>query len=149
MVKGKGHRIDSGKILVVEKVLLTRQPSALATEIGGKRPDDRVEDWDRRHLNSSAPFLQQLAKRVTNQSEQNNALVRLDSGDDALNLTPRPDHTPDVLDRLRSVELHKAGSGYGMHGFSGGIRNQMKMKSRHSGQNRDNRVIPAALCIIQ
>ena len=86
MVKGKGHRIDSGKILVVEKVLLTRQPSALATEIGGQRPDHRVEDGDRRHLNPSAAFLQQLTKRVTNQREQNNALVRLDSGDDALNL---------------------------------------------------------------
>ena len=127
MVEGKGHCIDSGEILVVEKVLLTRQPSALATEIGSQRPDHRVEDGDRRHLNPSAAFLQQLTKRVTNQREQNDAPVRLDPGDNPLNLTARPDHTPDVLDRLRSVELHKAGSGYGMHGFSGGIGNQMQM----------------------
>src|ERR1700751_1593534 len=138
MVEGKGHCIDSGEKLVVEKVLLTRQPAALATEIGGQRPDHRIEDGDHRHLNPSAAFLQQLTKRVTNQREQNDAPVRLDPGDDPVNLTARPDHTPYVLDRLRSVKLHKAGSSYGMHGFSGGIRNQMQMKSRHSGQSRDD-----------
>jgi hypothetical protein len=43
-----------------------------------------------------------------------------------------------MLDWLRPIELHKAGSGHGMHGFSGGIRNEMKMKSRHSGPSRDD-----------
>jgi hypothetical protein len=43
-----------------------------------------------------------------------------------------------MLDRLRLIELDKAGSGYRMHGFSGRIRNEMKMKSRHSGQSRDD-----------
>jgi len=92
---------------------------------------------DRRHLDSSAAFLQQLAKRVTNQGEQNNPPVRLDAGDDPIDLTARPDHAPDMFDRLRPVELDEAGSGHRMHGFSGGIRNEMKMKSRHSGESRD------------
>ena len=61
MVEGKGHRVDSGEILVVEKVLLTGQPSAVATEIGGQRPDDRIEDRYRRDRDPSTAFLEQLA----------------------------------------------------------------------------------------
>jgi hypothetical protein len=133
MVEGKGHRIDSGEILVVEEVLLSRQPSALAAEVGGQGPDHRIEDRDRRHLDSSAAFLQQLAKRITDQGKQNDTLVRLDTGDYPIDLTARSHHAPDMLDRLRLIELHKTGSGHRMHCLSGGIRNQMKMKPRHVG----------------
>ena len=54
-----------------------------------------------------------------------------------------------MFDRLRLVELHKAGSGHRMYGFASGIRNKMKMKACHNGQNRNDQVIPAALCIIR
>jgi hypothetical protein len=36
-----------------------------------------------------------------------------------------------------------------MYSFASGIRDKMKMKSRHNGQSRDDRVIPAVLCIIR
>ena len=137
MVEGKGHRIDSGEILVVEEVLLTRQPAALTTEIRGQRPDNRIEDRDRRHLNPSAAFLQQLAKCVADQGEQNHTSVRLDTGDDPIDLTARPHHTPDMLDRLRPVELHQAGSGDRMDRLAGRIRNKMKMNSHHRVRSRD------------
>ena len=149
VVEGKGHSIDSGKILVVEEVLLPRQPSALATEIGSQCPDDRIEHRDRRHLDSSAAFLQQLAKRITDQGKQNDAPVRLDTGNYPINLTPRSHHAPDMLDRLRVVELHKAGSGHRVHCLPGGIRYEMKMKPRHVRQNHTGRVIPSGLCIVR
>jgi hypothetical protein len=132
MVECKGHGVDSSEILVVEEVLLAGQPSALATEIRGQGPDNRIEDRDRRHLNSSAAFLEQLAKRVTNQGEQNDTAVCFNAGNNPIDLTACPDHAPDMLDRLRLVELHKAGSGHRMYGFASGIRDKMKMKSRHN-----------------
>jgi hypothetical protein len=54
-----------------------------------------------------------------------------------------------MLNRLRAIELHKAGPGHGMNGFSGGIRNEMEVKTRHQHTSQADRVIPAALCIIR
>jgi hypothetical protein len=36
-----------------------------------------------------------------------------------------------MLDRLSVIELHEAGPGHRMHGFSGGIRNEVKVKAGH------------------
>jgi hypothetical protein len=82
-------------------------------------------------LDFTAAFLQQLPKCITDQGEQNDTPVRLDPGDDPIDLAARPHHAPNMLDRLRSVELHKAGSGHRMDGFSRRIGNEMEVKSRH------------------
>jgi hypothetical protein len=149
MVEGKSHRIDSSEILIIEEVLLTRQPAALATEIGGQRPNHWIEDRDCRHLDTPAAFLQRLTKHIADQGEQNDTPICFDPGDNPINLTARPNHAPDMLNWLRAVKLHKASPGHRMNGFSGGIRNEMEMKTRHKQPSHAGRVIPAALCIIR
>ena len=149
MVEGKSHRVNSGEILIVEEVLLTRQSTALATEIGGQRPDDRIKDRDCRHLDTPTAFLQRLTKCIADQGEQNDTPICFDPGDNPIDLTARPDHAPDMLNRLRAIELHEAGPGHGMNGFSGGIRNEMEMETRHQQSSHADRVIPSALCIIR
>jgi hypothetical protein len=129
-------------------VLLARQPAALATEIGSQCPNDRIEDRDCRHLDTPAAFLQILAKHITDQGEQNDTHICFDPSNNPIDLTTRPDHAPDMLNRLRAIELHKAGPGHGMHGLSGGIRNEMEVKTRHQHTSQANRVILATLCII-
>jgi hypothetical protein len=142
VVEGKGHRIDSGEILIVEEVLLARQPAALATKIGGQSPNDRIKDRDCWHLDTPATFLQRLAKHIADQSEQDDTLVCVDAGDHSIDLTTRPDHAPDMLDRLRPIELHKAGPRHGMNGLSGGIRNEMEVKTRHQNTTKPPELSP-------
>ena len=74
--------------------------------------------------------------------------IGLDPGDHPIDLAARAHHAPDMLDRLRAIELHKAGPCHGMNGFSGGIGNEMQMKAGH-GEQLARQVIPAALCIIR
>ena len=128
MVDREGHRVDAREILAVEQVLLARQSAALAPEIGAERADHRVEHRDRRHLQSAAALLQDLPQRLVDHREQDDAGIGLDPGDDALDLGAGAHHAPDMLDRLRLVELHEAGARHRMHGVAGRIGDEMQMK---------------------
>ena len=129
VVEREGHRVDAGEILAVEQMLLARHAAALAAEIGGERADHRIEHRDRRHLQAAATFLQQLAQRVVDHREQHEAGIGLDPGDDPLDLAAGAHHAPDMLDRLRFVELHETGPRHRMHRFAGRIRDQMQVKA--------------------
>lgn len=75
--------------------------------------------------------MQQLAKRVVDHREQNDPRIGFNPGYHPVNLGAGAHHAPDMLDRLSVVELHKARPGHRMHGFPGGIGNEVKMKARH------------------
>jgi hypothetical protein len=149
MIDGKRHRVYSSEIFIIKEMLLARQSAALTTEVGGQRPYDWIKDRDRRNLDTPTAFLQRLAKRVADQGEQNDTPVCLNPGEDAIDLSTRADHAPDMLNRLRAIELHKTGSRHGVNRFSGGIGNEMQMKARHKRTSHADRVIPAALWIIR
>jgi hypothetical protein len=51
-----------------------------------------------------------------------------------------------MLDSLSVIELHEAGSGHRVHGFAGGIGNEMKVKPGHRAAAV---IIPAKLCVIR
>ncbi len=119
MIEGKGNRIDARKILAVEQMLFARHPTALPMKVGSQCADDRIENRDGRHLQPAAALLQQLAKRVVDHREQDNPGIGFNSGYHPVNLAAGAHHAPDMLDRLSIVELHKAGPGHRMHGFSG------------------------------
>jgi hypothetical protein len=81
-----------------------------------------------------------LTKSVVDHREQNNPGIGFNSGYHPVDLAAGAHHAPDMLDRLSVVELHEAGPGHRMHGFSGGIGNEVKMKAGHGNLAR---IIPA------
>src|SRR5271155_685388 len=131
MIEGKRNRVDTRKILTVEQMLFARHPTALAMEVGSQRADDRIENRYGRLLQPAAALLQQLAKSVVDHGEQNDPGIGFNPGYHPVDLAAAAHHTPDMLDGLSVVELHKAGPSHGMHGFSGGIGNEVKMKAGH------------------
>jgi hypothetical protein len=89
MIEGKGHRVDSREIFIIEQVLLARQSPALSTEVSSKRPYHRVENRDCLHLNATATFLEQRAQRVADQSKENHPRIGLDPGDETGSFSAR------------------------------------------------------------
>jgi hypothetical protein len=105
-------------------------------KVGSQRADHRIENRDGRHLQTSAALLQQLAKSVVYHREQNDPGIGFNTGNDPVDLGAGSHHAPDMLDRLSVIELHEAGPGHRMHGFSGGIRNEVKVKASHGNVAR-------------
>src|SRR6266513_3817905 len=134
VVDCKGHRVDAREIFIVEQMLPAGDAMALPPEIGGERADHGIEHRDRLDLQLPAAFLQGLAQRVVDEREQDEPGIGLDPGDDPLDLTARPYHAPDMLDRLRIVELHEAGARHRMHCLAGRIRDEVKVKAAQHGK---------------
>src|SRR5690625_4399553 len=101
MGNGEIHGFDPVEIVGVEGVLASR-----STRAGGLR----------------GPRQSVIHHRVEYGSR-----MRLDLGDRLLELPPCPDQGPDMLDRLRLIELDEAGPGHGIHRFACRIRYQMQM----------------------
>src|SRR5205823_11865293 len=102
-------------------------------EVGGERADDGIEHRDRLDLQLTAALLQGLAQCVVDERKQDEPRIGLDPGDDSFDLTARPYHAPDMLDRLRIVELHEAGARHRMHCLAGRIRDEVKVKAAQHG----------------
>src|SRR5437763_10554661 len=129
VVDRKGHRVDAREIFIVEQMLPAGHAMALPAEIGGKRADHGIEHRDRLDLQLPAAFLQGLAQRVVDEREQDEPRIGLDPGDYPLELSARALYGPDILDRLRIVELHEAGARHRMHCLAGRIRDEVKVKA--------------------
>ena len=131
MIEGKGNCVDAREILAVEQMLFTRYPTALTMKVRSQGTDDRIKNRNGRHLQPAAAVLQQLAKSVVDHREQDDSGIGFNPGYDPVDLGAGSHHAPDMLDRLSVVELHEAGPGHRMHGFSGGIGDKVKMKAGH------------------
>jgi len=145
VVECEGHSVDARKILAIEQMLFARHASALPVEVGSQRANDWIENRDGLHLKAAAALLQQLAESVIDHSEQHDPGVGFDSGDHPVDLVARSHHTPDVLDRLGVIKLHKTGPSHRVDGFARGIRNKVKMKASHRDPTR---IIPRQLWVI-
>src|SRR5690606_28440440 len=131
VIERKGHRVDPGEILVVHEMLSARKPAALAPEMGRESPDDGVEDRNCRNLEPPAALLERHAQRFVDESEQHDAGVGLDSGQNPLYLALGAHHRPDVLDRLGILELDEAGTRDRVHGIAGGTGGEVAMEAAH------------------
>src|SRR5215469_5825918 len=129
MVERKIHRIDACKIFAIKQVLFARHTAALPVQVGRQRADDRIENRYRWYLKPTAALLQELPEGVVDHREEDNSRIGLDPGYDAIDLTACSYHAPDVLDRLRVIELHEARSSRRVHGLTSGIRNQMEVEA--------------------
>lgn len=147
MIESKGHRVDAREVLTVEKMLLAWHTSAFSVKIRGQCTNDGIQNGNCRHLDSTAAFLQQLPKRVVDQSKEDDARICLDPRDHSVDLAAFADHTPDMFDRLSIVKLNETGPRHGVNRLSGGIRNKMQVKTGQFEPACDDRFVPKALCI--
>jgi len=145
MIEGESHCVDPREVFAVKQMLFAGQPSALSPEIGSERADNWIEDRDSRYLNTPAALLQEPAKRVADQCEQDDAPVGLDPCYYPFDLAARAHHAPHVLDGLCLVELDQASPSNRMNSFPGRVRDEVKVKSCHGREPGAALVIPCVM----
>ena len=109
-------------------MLSTGFTTALQTEEGRKRMDDRIEDRDTGNMEAATANLERAAQFFLNNGEQNDTRIFFNIAKYLVDLSLGTNERPMVFDGLYSLELNKTGAGNTMHRLASCVRDQMKMK---------------------